>query len=182
MNRRIVVAVMVAVTLLAGCSSSEIAVTRLPECDEAGAKTLFLMAQSASDATLIPCIADGALPGTWTLASMKIDSTGSRLSFLGDMTRGTPRHFDLLLNDDCDVTDAVAVPSDEQDAERFERVDTLDDGYVGERYYVFDGGCVTYRFDARGEGWSSFVHDASQTVSFLPRTEVTRLHNVALGK
>jgi hypothetical protein len=53
-------------------------------------------------------------------------------------------------------------------------------GYTGERFYVFDGGCVTYRFDAQGDSWLSFVHEASQTWTFMPRTEVERLRDVAL--
>jgi hypothetical protein len=166
--------------LIAGCSTSELVGLRSPSCGAAGARTTVLMAQSTPDATLIPCIDPDALPATWTLEAMKIDSAHSRLAFIADMTSDTPERLDVLLEGTCDVSDAVAVPSDEQGARRFERVDSIDPGYAGERYYVFEGGCVTYRFDARAEGWSGFVHDATQALTFMSRADVARVADVQL--
>lgn len=81
----------------------------------------------------------------------------------------------MLLDDTCDASRAVAVPSDEQGAKRFERVDA---GCTCERYYVFDG-CFTYRFDALAEGWLRFVHDASQALTFTSRADVARLADLS---
>ena len=181
MNRRTLAMVTVAVLLLVGCSSSDNAMLNLPECGENGSSTTFLMAQAAPDATLIPCIAPDTMPASWAAETMKIDSTGARLAFIGDMNRATPQRVEVLFSDACDVTGAVSVPSDEQGTERFEHVESLDAGYVGQRAYVFDGGCVMYRFDSRAERWSTFVHDTSTVWTFMPRTEVVRLRNLALG-
>jgi hypothetical protein len=181
MSRRTLVAFAVAVLLVAGCSTSDNAALRLPECGEDGISTTFLMAQAAPDATLIPCIATGAMPASWSVERMKIDSAGAHLAFVGDMTSAAPQRVEVLLSAACDVTGAVAVPSDERGTERFEHVESLDAGYVGQRTYVFDGGCVRYRFNSHAERWSTFVHDASTVWTFMPRTEVVRLRNIALG-
>ena len=182
MSRRRTALVLLIVLVIAGCSTSETAALRAPLCGSDGTRTTLLMAQSTPGATLIPCIEPDALPATWTLEGMKIDSAHSQLAFIADMTSGTPKRLEVLLGDTCDVSGAVAVPSDEQGTKRFERVDNLDVGYAGERYYVFDGGCVTYRFDARVEGWTGFVHDASQAVTFIARADVARLADVPLDQ
>jgi hypothetical protein len=182
MSRRRTTLVLLIALVIAGCSTSETAALRAPFCGSDGTSTTLLMAQSTPGATLIPCIEPDALPATWTLQGMKIDSAHSQLAFIADMASETPKRLEVLLGDTCDVSEAVAVPSDERGAKRFERVDNLDVGYAGERYYVFDGGCVTYRFDARAEGWTAFVHDASLAVTFISRADVAQLADVPLDQ
>lgn len=182
---RIVVVVILAV-LAAGCGAAELVSLRMPKCGEVGARTTFLMAQSVPDAALVPCIDEASLPGDLFMEDMRIDSTGARFAFVGDWPvsdsdAAAPLRLEVRFTSSCDVGDAVAVPSDERDARRLERVERVAAGYAGERFYLFDGGCVTYRFDAQGDAWLSFVHEASQTWTFMPRTEVERLRDVALG-
>lgn len=56
--------------LLAGCgATSELASLRLPMCDANGQRTTFLMAQSAPDATLVPCMRE-PVPANWMLEDM----------------------------------------------------------------------------------------------------------------
>lgn len=170
------VAVLLAAALLSGCTASDLAGQRRPLCGPEGVRTTFLMSQSVPDAALIPCIMQDP-PAPWWLESLSIDSTGTRLSFVEDMTTAAPSRVDLRFSASCDVTGAVAVPSDEADARRLERVERIAAGYVGERHYVFDHGCVTYRFDVHGDGWSGVVHTVSQTWTFMPRAEVQRLRD-----
>ena len=184
-GRRIVVVVILAV-LAAGCGVADHVSLRMPKCGEDGARTTFLMAQSVPDAALVPCIDDASLPGDLFMEDMRIDSTGARFAFVGDWPvsdsdTAAPLRLEVRFTSSCAVGDAVAVPSDERDARRLERVERVAAGYAGERFYLFDGGCVTYRFDAQGDAWLSFVHEASQTWTFMPRTEVERLRDVALG-
>ncbi|CAN5845955.1 hypothetical protein BH23ACT10_BH23ACT10_35250 [soil metagenome] len=182
MRRATLGALVAAALLLAGCSAADYANGRLPVCGEAGVKTTFLMAQAAPEATLVPCLAPGAKPASWTLEAIKIDNAGARLAFIADTTSGQPQRIEVLFSGACDVSGAVSVPSDEQGTERFEHVDSVEAGYVGQRSYVFDGGCAMYRFSAPGEGWSGFVHDASTALTFMPRTEVVRLRDIALDR
>jgi hypothetical protein len=178
--------VVVLALLAAGCGAEELVSLRMPKCGEVGARTTFLMAQSVPDAGLVPCIDAEALPADLFMEDMRIDSTGARFTFFGDWPAPdadtvTPLRLEVRFTSSCDVGDAVAVPSDEPDARRLERVERVAAGYVGERFYVFDGGCVTYRFDAQDDAWLGFVHEASQTWTFMPRAEVERLRDVALG-
>lgn len=183
--RRIAVVVILAL-LVAGCAADELVSLRMPKCGEVGARTTYLMAQSVPDARLVPCIDADALPADLFMEDMRIDSTGAQFTFFGDWPApdddtAAPLHLEVRFTSSCDVGDAVAVPSDEPDSRRLERVERVAAGYVGERFYIFDGGCVTYRFDAQDDAWLSFVHEASQTWTFMPRTEVERLRDVALG-
>jgi hypothetical protein len=169
---------------MAACGAEQLVSLRMPKCGEVGARTTFLMAQSVPDAGLVPCIDAEALPADLFMDSMRIDSSSTRLTFLGEWPGDDddmPLHLDVRFTPACDTADAVAVPTDETGTRRLERVERVADGYAGERFYVFDGGCVTYRFDARGDGWLGFVHEASQAWTFMPRTEVERLRDVALG-
>ena len=43
------------------------------------------------------------------------------------------------------MSDADSVPSDE-DARRYERPEQFEPSFRSTRYYLFPGGCVTYRF------------------------------------
>jgi hypothetical protein len=178
---RVVTGLLVAVLLVTGCASEELVGLRMPRCGDAGARTTFLMAQSVPSAALVPCIDSEVLPPDLFMESMQIDSTGTRLTFLGDWPRDAPLRLDVRFTAACDVGDAVTVTSDEPDVRRLDHVD-ITAGYVGERYYVFDEGCAVYRFDARGEGWSGFVGSASLALTFIPRAEVERLRNVALDR
>jgi hypothetical protein len=178
--RRIPVVVAL-VVLLAGCNADELISLRMPMCGEAGQKTTFLMAQSVPGADLVPCIDADTLPRDLYMAGMRIDSSSATFTFYDDSTSDddVQFRFDVRFADRCDATDAVEVPTDEPATRRLERVAQVADGYAGERFYVFAGGCVTYRFDARRDDWLPFVHQASQTWTFMPRAEVERLRDTA---
>ena len=48
-------------------------------------------------------------------------------------------------------------------------------GYGGERYYTFDGGCVTYRFDLRGSTRAEPVAAVSESLAFLSRQKLDEM-------
>lgn len=179
--RRIVVVVILALGG-AGCGAEDVVSLRMPKCGEVGAKATFLMAQSVPEAELVPCIDAEALPSDLYMDSMRIDSSSSRLTFVGNWPNDDdrpPQRLEVQFTRECDTAGAVAVPTDEPGTRRLERVGRVVNGYTGDRFYLFDGGCVTYRFDARGDRWLIFVHEASQTWTFMPRTEVERLRDIA---
>jgi hypothetical protein len=68
------------------------------------------------------------------------------------------------------------VPSDEIGTRRFERPDQLAP-LRSTRFYLFPGGCVTYRF-AFGRGASpSEVFDVDQALAFQPRQSLVEAVN-----
>jgi hypothetical protein len=181
---RRIAALVALVLLLTGCNADEMASLRMPTCGEVGIRTTFLMTQSVPEAQLVPCIDDEALPPDLFMDSMRIDSSSTRLIFLGNWPNDeeVPLRLEVRFTHTCDTTGAVAVPTDEPGTRRVERVERVADGYAGERFYLFHGGCVTYRFDARREGWLEFVHEASQAWTFMPRAEVEQLSDVAFDE
>jgi hypothetical protein len=47
------------------------------------------------------------------------------------------------------------------------------DGFLGERYYVFDGGCATYRFNFQGEARAAPVNEATLALGFVTGAAVS---------
>jgi uncharacterized ParB-like nuclease family protein len=80
--------------------------------------------------------------------------------------------FNATLTGKCNTSGATRVPSDQVGARRFERIDALGQRYVGSRYYVFPGGCVTYHFDFAGPGRTSLANDVSVGLSLVSRKAV----------
>ena len=166
MSRGVRLAAAVLVVLgLAGCVQVELA---SPYC-EGGENTLVLMAQAVPSAGFVPCL--GQLPSGWTVMSNEIKADATAIQFANAAT-DNPSGVSLLFTAECDVGDAVEVPSDEEAAQRFETVEEVTDGYRGSRYYVFEGGCVTLRFNLPGEGWSAVVNDSSSAMTFTPREDI----------
>jgi hypothetical protein len=52
-------------------------------------------------------------------------------------------------------------------------------GYVGDRYYTFEGGCVTYHFNLRGTTRGEPLAGVAQGVGFVSRDTVRQLVSAA---
>ena len=154
------------------------AIGRPAECERPlyGEQTV-LEAQSVPSATLVPCL--NPLPEGWHLKSFLITDDGSQMWLESDRAVGHPVH--VVLRPECDVSGASQVPTDELGTERYERVDTLGDGYRGRRSYLFEGGCVTYDFDFTGEGRTGLVEEASQAVAFKSVEEMLEEYEELAG-
>jgi tRNA A-37 threonylcarbamoyl transferase component Bud32 len=139
-----------------------------PVCEDVRAGTLMLMAQAVPDASLVPCVADA--PAGWSLSAVHIREGGADLRFDSDRAGA----LTIQLVPSCTVDDAVEVPSDEEGARRYERIDSTAGEYRGVRSYMFEGGCVRYDFHARGRGWAAFGNDASAGLSFVARDELAQ--------
>jgi hypothetical protein len=66
----------------------------------------------------------------------------------------------------------VRIPSDELEAQRYERVERVDPIYLGDRIYTFDGGCAIYRFELDTQQPSVLLNEATLMVSFVSRGEL----------
>lgn len=130
---------------------------------------LVLVAQSVPTAKLLPCIA--AYPAGWAFERIEVHK--GRATFSLESDRAGDAAVTVTLSEGCDVAGATEIRSDEQSTQRFERIEQAVGRYVGERYYVFDGGCVTYRFDldVRNERLA-LANEATAALTFMPRTEI----------
>jgi hypothetical protein len=169
--RRVVVSLCLSAALLAGCDSSDVP----PTCDEAGLETLVIMAQSVTGAELIPCLE--SLPVGWTLSSIEVKDTGTHLTF--DLDRGGMGAVEVIFTSRCDISGADMLPSDEEPAELWEEPARIGARYTANRYYVFDGGCVTYDFDLPQD--DTLLAQAFVALTFKPRDEIERAYDETTG-
>ncbi|MDQ4069797.1 MAG: hypothetical protein M3203_10070 [Actinomycetota bacterium] len=132
--------------------------------------TLVLMAQSVPSADLVPCIE--ALPAGWSFEDLEVRRGTS--SFSLDSDRAGNHAVEVELFPSCRLGRATEIASDEVGTRRFERVESVVGEYRGTRYYLFDGGCVTYRFKFSRQGLA-FVNEVSLAIGFIARDAVAEL-------
>ena len=167
MRKRLFVVLLGSVLLGAGCST--VAPQKAPLCDaDLRGEQLLIEAQSVPSASMVPCV--GALPVGWSFQSFEVSDRGT--TFYLDSDRAGAHAVRVDLRESCDTSDASEVPSDTPKARQFERIDSLGDRYGGERLYVFEGGCVTYRFEFQGDGRTELAREVSLALDFFPRSEI----------
>src|SRR5215207_4923910 len=126
------------------------------------------VAQSVPSATLVPCIA--TLPAGWELGGVHVKRGRSTFWLDSDLAGSRAVEATLTARDECDVSDATPVPSDEVGTERYEQPERLPPGLRSTRYYLFPGGCVTYRFEFADEATPGLMFSADQALAFQPRS------------
>jgi hypothetical protein len=162
-------------TALSGCASDTTATTQQPTCpvgkDGDAANAVLLMAQSVPTATWVPCLRT-ALPLGWTFHHL--DARNDVSVFSLDSDRDGQEAIKVRLERSCDTSGATAIPSDREGMERFERVSTTSPDYVGDRYYRFDGGCITFVFTLTGDGENrgEALALATQAVGAMSRADL----------
>jgi tRNA A-37 threonylcarbamoyl transferase component Bud32 len=127
---------------------------------------MVLMAQSVPPAELLPCIR--SLPAGWEVGNVYVKRNRATLSLHSDRD-GQMVTAPLKPRDNCDVSGATRVPSDEVGTERYERPEQLPPNLQATRYYLFPGGCVTYDFSFSGDATPSLMFDTDQALAFEPR-------------
>ena len=159
-----------AIAIDAGISAflpaQNLGIPRAPDC--AASHATILSAQAVPAASAIPCLA--ALPSGWTYGGGDIHSGEARFWLNSD--QAGERAVTVTLRSDCDVSNAHEVPSDEADTRRFEDPSSLAPQLIDVRFYVFPGGCATYRFDFMRGAPTAAVFDVDEAVSFVPRAEL----------
>ena len=169
MRRPLLLCVLGLALAASGCAT--IVPPKAPSCvEEQTAEMLIIEAQSVPTAALLPCV--GALPIGWSFETFTVDDTGT--TFYLDSDRAGAQAVRVDLKDRCDVGGATEVPTDTPGAQQFEKIDALGDRYAGTRYYVFEGGCVTYNFDFEGSGRTELAREVSLALDFFPRSELER--------
>jgi membrane-associated phospholipid phosphatase/tRNA A-37 threonylcarbamoyl transferase component Bud32 len=128
----------------------------------------MMVAQSVPSATLVPCIA--TLPAGWELGGVRVKRDRSTFWLDSDLAGGRAVEATLTPRDECDISDAAPVPSDEVGTERYEQPERLPPGLRSTRFYLFPGGCVTYRFEFDDEATPGLIFSVDQAVAFQPRS------------
>ncbi len=177
MRRRPLLAVLT--LLLAGCTSAPVGVFqqgRSPACEyhgQPGTPMIVLAAQAVPSAMLLPCVK--LLPAGWSVSDVFIQN--GRARFTLDSDRVGAHAVTVVLERYCRLPRVTRVPSDEPETRRYEQIGPVRPGvgFTGTRYYLFQGGCVTYRFKFRGEERAEPIGEATLALSFVTRDAVRRL-------
>jgi hypothetical protein len=160
---------------LSGCASNTAATTELPTCsegeDESASNAVLLMAQSVPTATWVPCLRT-ALPLGWVFHHL--DARDDVSFFSLDSDRDGQEAITVRLEESCDTSGATEIPSDRDGMERLERVTLTTPHFEGERYYLFDGGCITFVFRLDGESRGEPLALVTQAVGAVSRTDLLR--------
>jgi hypothetical protein len=170
--------------LLAGCVADDTATTidGYPACAAPAGQVsrgMLIMAQSVPAARWLPCVR--SLPVGWSFDRLAPRQGESVFWLHSD--RDGQRALGVLLQSTCDTAGSTEVPSEQPAMRRYERVLRVSKGYGGERYYVFEGGCVTYRFNLAGSTRAEPVAAVSDALGFITRASLTtRLREVSDGR
>jgi hypothetical protein len=175
-TRRSLLAVLV--LLLTGCAGTSAAIyerARSPACEyngRPGTPMIVLAAQAVPSATLLPCVK--LLPAGWSVSDVFIHN--GRARFTLDSDRVGSQAVTVVLERFCRLPTVTRVPTDEPGTRRFEQIGEVRSGvgFTGTRFYLFDGGCVTYQFRFKGEDRAEPIGEATLALSFVTRDEVRR--------
>jgi hypothetical protein len=139
--------------------------------DGTPANAVLLMAQSVPSATWVPCLE--AMPQGWHFSDMDVRrGTGQ---FWLDSDRDGLHAIEVRLTQTCDTEGATEIPSDREGMRRLERVTEVTPQYVGRRFYLFDGGCITVVFTLSGENRGEPLAVATQGLGAVPREDLRDL-------
>ena len=167
--------------LLAGCAqpvSSELARSRQPYCEyrgDPGTQFVVLMAQAVPSASQLPCIE--LLPPGWTVSDVFVRN--GRVRFALNSDRVGMHAVQVVLERTCQLGGAkvTRVPSDEPGMRRFEQIGEVRPGvgFTGTRFYLFQGGCVSYRFEFDTEERAGPIGEVTLALSFISRDALRTL-------
>jgi hypothetical protein len=169
---------------VSGCASDNTVTTELPTCSDSqereAANGVILMAQSVPTASWVPCLRT-ALPLGWGF--LHLDARDGIARFYLDSDRDGERAIEVRLTPSCDTTGTTEIASEREDMRRFERVRVTTPRYEGERYYVFDGGCITFVFKLKGDSRGEPLALATQTVGAISRKDlIAQVHEESDGR
>jgi serine/threonine-protein kinase RIO1/membrane-associated phospholipid phosphatase len=142
-----------------------------PECG--GSQASILAAQAVPSATKVPCIA--AFPSGWSFDDAQMHSGEATIWLNSD--RAGSRSVEVRLAPTCPgAAQATEVPSEEVGARRFEKPMSVGPELSGDRFYLFDGGCVRYRYDL-APGLPTLLADIDEAFTLEPRADLVAYVN-----
>ena len=166
---------LLALLLLAGCGRSLEAT-----CEGEGVQILILAAQGIPSAEYVPCIVH--FPVGWTLGGSEAKTGLFRFWLNSD--RAGAQAVEVVLQRSCDTRGAVEVPSAPGapvEVQRFEKPLSLRPQFALDRFDVFSGGCVTYRFEFGSGAPPALLFEVNEALTLIPRALGVELFREELG-
>jgi hypothetical protein len=171
-----------AALLVAGCvpvtsggqSGVDLEASRQPVCELKGTARvplLVLMAQAVPTASQLPCV--GRLSAGWSVSDFF--ARNGRARFALDYDRMMGFHaVQVVLERTCTFGRVTRVPSDHLGTQRYQEVTEVRPGqrFRGAIYYLFRGGCVTYRLRFTGDEQARPTADVVLALGFVSRDAV----------
>jgi hypothetical protein len=170
--RRLLLALAVCLAA-SGCvrpASTELAQAREPACryqGRQGTALVILMAQAVPTASQLPCVE--LKPAGWSVRDVFVRN--GRVRFTLDSDRVGQAAVQVVLQQFCSLGQVTRVPSDHPGTRRYQEVISIEPGkrYRGAVYYLFPGGCVTYRLDFRSDEQARPLGEVTLALGFVPR-------------
>jgi hypothetical protein len=165
--RRLAVAaaVVAGTVVVSGCVASQY---QRVSCTSNSRQSIFVLeAQAVPSATLMPCA--NLLPGGWSVGGFEVRSGLAR--FWLDSDRAGVRAAEVRLTSTCDVAGATQVPagSGGPPVRRYQ-APVAQQPPTTVRYYLFTGGCVTYRLAFSQQTAPALFDQADQFLGFTTRS------------
>jgi hypothetical protein len=184
--RRLLLAAL-ACLALTGCVrpvSADFSQAREPACQyqgRQGTALVVLMAQAVPSASQLPCVE--LLPAGWSVSDVFVRNGRARFSL--DSDRVGRQAVRVVLERFCAQGRVTRVPSDHPGTRRYQEVISIEPGrrYLGAVYYLFPGGCVTYRLDFRSDEQAQPLGEVSLALGFVSRDALREtLHDFTGGR
>jgi membrane-associated phospholipid phosphatase len=133
---------------------------------------MVLVAQSVPSATLLPCVA--TLPAGWTVGVLHVQRGRTTFALNSDRAGSHAVDVELTGPSGCRGITAAAteVPSDEGGTRRFATPERVQPSLRSTTTYLYDGGCVRYRFDFKEGASGALALDATTALAFIDRHEI----------
>jgi tRNA A-37 threonylcarbamoyl transferase component Bud32/membrane-associated phospholipid phosphatase len=157
-------------------------VVKPPECRMVDEDVLPLMAQSVPSASLLPCI-EVETPG-WDFHLLDVKNGASRLFMKAERPDPRSNLAEVTLTRSCDVSGLRQDATDELGTDLYVRIHALTNTrYAATRYYLFNGGCVSYQVDLYGSGRTALADQLTlENLSFVSRGQVAHNFFEATGQ
>ena len=166
-RRLAVAAAVVAGTMVvSGCVASQY---QRVSCTSRSRQTILVLeAQAVPSATLMPCA--NSLPGGWSVGGFEVRSGLAR--FWLDSDRAGARAAEVRLASSCDVAGATQLPPTSRGGPAVQRYEApaAQQPPATVRYYLFTGGCVTYRLAFSRQSAPALFDQADQFLGFTTRS------------
>jgi hypothetical protein len=166
-TRLAVAAVVLAGTVaVSGCAASPY---QRVSCTSHSRQSIFvLVAQAVPSATLMPCA--NPLPGGWSVGGFEVRSGLTRIWL--DSDRAGARAAEVRLTSSCDVAGATQLPRTSRGWPPVQRYEApaAQQPPATVRYYLFTGGCVTYRLAFSRQTAPALFDQADQLLGFTTRS------------